>query len=812
MDLCEVHQIESGTSVHDWLRQNVKSYDGSDRFTLLSGGEQISKHAPVSTDVDMVLRPGVFEATVTIGTWTAGTYLSAAAFLAVVSTIYSYYQYTQLPEGAGFKQGSPVYDANGQGNQIRLFDVIPEGFGEHAYFPDVISAPWREYIDNEQWLHLMLCVGTGKYAIDSGEIYIGNTPVSRYPSDILLTIFEPGADVTGHEAHRHIYTSKEVGQTSAGIGVELIGPGEQYAGIGDESVSWSFLVDEITWQINNQTSVGLEVGDIFQLNTETGFNDGLYRVDDKSGTTVTVTRMLDASTPDPDWLDSDASDNSFITENDITAEVIVIGEGGYSGPYLATPRNEVTNKFWVDFRFPNGLYKVSSSTGDLLDQNVEFDIEYRDADLGGAWTVLNYSLNVKKTSEIAFSKEIDLGSDFIKPEVRIRRTTAKKNGSGVVNDFFLVGLRSELDAQGSYAGVTTIAVSVKGTNAIAGAAENQFNIVATRKIPEYQGSDDWVADQATRDISAAMRYIIHDIGLDDDNIDMEELLRLHDIWTARGDTFDGIFDSAGTFFETLKSVLSPGYSVPILTGNSISMVRDEARSTFLAMYQPDNIIGGIQRGYQLFDEDEPDGIEVEYFSSVTWKPETIQALLPGDTGASPERIKAFGITDETRAWRLGMRKRRERRYRRKEYRFKTELDALNSQFGDYVALGDDFPEYSQTGRVLAVDDRQITVDRDLAFTSDTQYIAIRKPDGKLSGPYEAFATSEPNVIEIDDDLDFVPVLDGSQEPPFYQFGTAQRWTEAALVADVKPSGMDSVDVICTNYDERVYADDNNSPP
>ncbi|MBO0170435.1 hypothetical protein J0680_24310, partial [Vibrio parahaemolyticus] len=74
-------------------------------------------------------------------------------------------------------------------------------------------------------------------------------------------------------------------------------------------------------------------------------------------------------------------------------------------------------------------------------------------------------------------------------------------------------------------------------------------------------------------------------------------------------------------------------------------------------------------------------------------------LLPGAHGNKPEKVSAFGVTDPTKAWQVGMRVRRKKRYRRFQYSFQTEMDAFNSNYLDYVALGDDVPGYAQSGRL-----------------------------------------------------------------------------------------------------------------
>ncbi len=159
-----------------------------------------------------------------------------------------------------------------------------------------------------------------------------------------------------------------------------------------------------------------------------------------------------------------------------------------------------------------------------------------------------------------------------------------------------------------------------------------------------------------------------------------------------------------------------------------------------------------------------------------------------------------------------MRKRREIRYRRTKYNFTTEMDALNSSYLSYDALADDIPGYSQTGKMIAAKGREIVLSDPVEWGIGTHYISFRKPDGTLSGAYVCTIGNASNSVLLNADLDFVPDCSGKIELPLFQFGEANRWCLPALITDIKPSGTDKVSVTAVNYDYRVYADDDNSPP
>lgn len=808
----ETCHARAGQTFEAWLQANVPAYAPRERppFSATVNGVQL---APIGWDSYVIQPNDEFELVVEA----KDPVTIAWAVVAIIAVGVAVHYANQIPDTYNntTPDSSTIYNPNAQGNQPRLMGVVPEIAGRHKVFPDLLSQPRREYIDNEQWLFLMLAVGVGEYEIASGEIYIGNTPVSRYAGDIEYEVFSPGADVSSHEAHRNVYTSPEVGSTSGSSGLELEGPTGS-AGGANGTMVWSFDGTEVTafrwfeYRDNPydgdyvQTSFPFPVDAQLNVTGSGSGNDGDYRVVSVSYSNAVLQRIDSEGEDDTGWT-------GFTQEIQSSAEIVLLSGAGASliaGPFFACPENETTSNLWLDFLMPEGLGTLNDDNG-FDTRSVQIVIEYREEG-GSTWTTVNHTFSDATNDQLAETIAVTLPS-AIRPEVRVRRTSSAVDNVKVKDKVLWVSLKAELPGATSYDGITTLAVKIRGTNALAGSAENKFNLIATRKLPVYDGSS-WSAPVATRDIAPFFAYIIKNVGHTDNQIGLDETHALHTLWSGRGDTFDAVFDNKSTLFEALKRTLAPGYAEPTLDFGQIVPVRDGPRTAFEQMYQPDNMVGDLSQDIQLIEPDEPDGVEVEYFDPHTWKPATVLCTLPGDTGQAPKKVRAFGVTDRTRAWRFGMRQRRIQRYRDTRYSFKTEMDALNSAYMSYVALADDIPGYSQTGRVDAVSGRDITLDAAVEWGTGTHYLAMRKADGRLSGPYVATATSDPYTVTIGSDLDFPPVLDGSQEEPLWMFGTAERWSYPALVTEIKPSGTDRVAVTAVNYDERVYADDDNSPP
>lgn len=173
----------------------------------------------------------------------------------------------------------------------------------------------------------------------------------------------------------------------------------------------------------------------------------------------------------------------------------------------------------------------------------------------------------------------------------------------------------------------------------------------------------------------------------------------------------------------------------------------------------------------------------------------------------------FVITDRTKAYQFGMRKRSVSRYRRIRHKFSTEMDGLNSNYLSRVALAIEIPGYSQTGELPGCSGRNLVLSEALEFAGgQARFIVLRRVGCTASGPYGCVEGVNSNDVTIDADLDFVPVLNGRQVPPFFMFGTAEKWCEDILIADIVLLGTDCVNLTAVNNDQCVYAYDDAVAP
>jgi hypothetical protein len=294
-----------------------------------------------------------------------------------------------------------------------------------------------------------------------------------------------------------------------------------------------------------------------------------------------------------------------------------------------------------------------------------------------------------------------------------------------------------------------------------------------------------------------------------DFIDWDALASLDATLSARGDELNAEFADETTLWEASKIALSPGYAEPTIRDGVLTPVRSLAGSDYTQLYTPDILINPVVSTAEHDIDEEPDGVIVEYLDSETGITETVDCFLTGDTGIRAKRIQAIGFTDRTRAWRYGMRERERYRYRPQEFRFTTELDAMNSYYGDPVGIVDelDAPFF---GKLVSYSAPSITVDQDLTFGSGTHYACFRTDEGDFSGLYTVTAGASANILTLTNPtaLDFTP----GDNDVYFSFGTLDELVKRAIVRSVEPSEDGIIDVICEEYIAEIYQNDDLSPP
>ena len=408
----------------------------------------------------------------------------------------------------------------------------------------------------------------------------------------------------------------------------------------------------------------------------------------------------------------------------------------------------------------------------------------------------------------------------MRAEARIRKQYVDRPGrinDEARDDATWTDLRGRMqNSPTSYPGLTVMTCNIRGGDRLSAQSESQVSVEATRILPLMEGGTG-----PSRDIVPWCIYQLKQRGYTDDDLDLPEWQAFHNTCVARGDTYDETLDSTITVKDMINNALACGFGELVTFRGLLRPVRDSARAAFdvtygpkTQTYSPQNMTKMLKISGAMPSINDFDGVDVEFFSRTTWAWETVECRWPGDLGTKVEKIKMPGVSDKTRAWRIGMRRRGHQKFRTDIYTWETEMDGSNSGYLSFAAVADDAPKRCKTAILLGFEvtgsGTLLTSSEPLDFSVGGEHrIGVRKLDGTLSGPWTA-AQVDQYTVRVDA-LDFTPEVNGPLEPPHILFGPASRWAYPVLVTSSDPANGNTA-MKGMPYDARVYTYDDQFPP
>ncbi|SEO36306.1 Putative phage tail protein, partial [Gemmobacter aquatilis] len=639
-------------------------------------------------------------------------------------------------------------------------------------YPDFAAQPYTEFAGGEQYLYQLLCLGAGQYDVE--ELRIEDTPVTSF-EEIEYEVVAPGGDVTLFPTA--VVTSVEVSGQDLG---------------GAKTGTWAQSGTTITV---TETAHGRAVGQALQLEFTTGSGPtGVYAIATVTGVdTYTVTAASSAT-----------------ASGDVTVRSVL---GGIKG-FTASAADTMATHLAVDLVLPRGLFDLGSS-GKLNDQSLRVIIQAQQIDANGnalgAWVqIADVTLTDRTSTPIRRSIRRAV-SPRGRYAVRAWRVDQKDDDSSIGHDVALAGLRAYLREPEDFGDVTLIAMRMRATNNLSLQASRKVGVIATRKIPIWTGSA-WTAPQASRSIAWAIadaaRNASYGAALADARIDLASLLVLDAVWAARGDRFDGRFDSAASWWESVARIAQAGRARIFMQGGVLRVVRDGAETLPIAMFSMRNIIkGSFAVDYAMPTAATADAVEVSYYDGTYWTARRVTAKLPGSAAAKPAKMEGFGITGRDHAMREGMYQAASNRYRRRSVKFDAEMAGFIPSIGDLIAVQHDMPAWGAHAEAVAWEagSLTLTVSEDLTWGAGTHYVGMRRADGSVSGPWEVTAGARADQMVFVTAPDMVPYTASERDRTHLAFGPGTTWAALCKVVGIKPKGLYQVTIEAVPDDPSVHS-------
>jgi hypothetical protein len=491
---------------------------------------------------------------------------------------------------------------------------------------------------------------------------------------------------------------------------------------------------------------------------------------------------------------------------------------GVSGPFVVNDADNDVKRLAVDISFPQGLYKLDDE-GDLQSQTVELLFEYReidaDADPIGTWqTLANPTVSRKDNTpqRITYSTAVPAG----RYQVRGRRVSDKPGSTRVSSQVRWETVKGYAKLNANFGSVTLIAMKALATNSLNDSSSKRFNVVATRKLPQWNAVDGWVSaidSGPTRNPIWAFCDIFrsaYGAKLSSEFLDMPTLAALAATYETREDWFDWIFDGSLTVWEAAKMPLRVGRALPVPQGSLITAVRDVSQSLPAAVFNQHNIVkGSLKKTLQMYDFQPFDGVIVEYTDPDTWQTKEVSCVLPGRAGLNLDRVKFPGCTRRKKAYQEGMYIQTRREFQRKTVTFQTGLEGHIPAFMDLISITHDTLRVGQGGMILAYNSgtNEMTLSEQVNFATTVvvHKIAIRGDDGAIMGtPITCTPGSAPNKVILASDPPETLDFSENRVPPLYAFGVADVWAFMGKISAIRPIDENTVEISCMNYVPAVY--------
>lgn len=424
----------------------------------------------------------------------------------------------------------------------------------------------------------------------------------------------------------------------------------------------------------------------------------------------------------------------------------------------------LTRGLHVNFAFPAGLRSVDEESGDLILQNVTFQITViRNSDSA---TVKSYSITLTDQQARSFyhteyiyelTNSAGTGPDPEGYELQITRTSPSADPGSVGSDpkeQYETRLQSVCEVEPGevpYSGVACIGLTIRASNQLSGSIPTFRALVRGRKLLQWDGSN-WQYAYSNNPAWVILDLLVNDryglgeyITLDDINAQsFLDAANYCDVMVpettgsatmVKRHVFNGVFSDPKSAWQQILRVCEMSRLRLIKVGNNVRLSIDNVRSAY-QVFNDANILrdsdgsSSLQVGY-LSKANRPTSVKLNFLSDDLWENDSVTADFP-ETQAlplsdDPVTIDAFGITDKAQALRHAYYLLRGNRYPFKTFELRTSMEGLVVQPGDVIRIDSDLPEWATSGRILAEPTpSSLQLDKSITFDSTKVYRLIER--------------------------------------------------------------------------------------
>lgn len=674
---------------------------------------------------------------------------------------------------------SPTYALTGGSNRLRPYEPLPIVMGTHRIFPDYGAKPYTEYEGEDQYLYQIFNFGLSRASFD--DFKIGETPISDY-QDVEFFWSDAAGNLPNFPGN--VDTSAGAPVTSAGGAVVRTSSANAYElavdieaslySIGDQGVAGASCAVAIEYRaVGGSEWIAFALYEVVSYGTHY-WSLGVYSYNDY-GYGGWVQHSYGGT-----GYGEHYEGEPFYVPGEWTPDGTV---GGYSGAWRWRPYSEI----------------LTAGNGSALYEPAP--PQPRSITYTPNVTLINGSA---KPLRRTFRRAVDIGQY----EVRVTKSTADSGSDRLKNDISWSALRTYQTDSASYLGQTRLAVKIRASGQLNGTLQ-QLSATGTASCLVWDGAT-WLPSTSRNPAwwflnFAFGRYDVngrrlYGCGLAESGIDIDAIKAWATFCTAEGLTFDAIIDRPQNCSDVLHMIARCGLASPSWGSGKLGVVWDARNQPVSAVFSMSNILRGTF-SVEYITERLADEIICTFVNpDKGWQQDQVRVLAPGVT--TPERpttIELMGCTAAAMAGKFANGVAAGQVYRRRRVTWESDFEGFVSSRGDVVLLSHDLAQWGYSGRVVAVDGAEVTLERSVPRTGAAEYLALVEPDGTLT-IYDVVA----GVADTEDDVLTLT------EAPSLQSGhllVDHRWLFSPLPTPGKKVKIVSVQPVSTSRVRIVATDE-----
>lgn len=689
----------------------------------------------------------------------------------------------QIPEVNATGQSasqSQVYSWSPQTTQQQGLPV-PRVYGTHKLYGNVINTYLENLSDDKQNLNVLLCLGMGPFS-SIYDYYINDQPIKNI-------------------------SGVEINTTLGRLTNPLI------PNFNDTKTEYSVAIKVPDSTPHTYTTIG---DDFDGLEVDVTFPNGLYYANDKGGLdTISFSYKIEISP-------TGAGTWTSITKSSVTTTTIAA--------------NTWSAGYW-DNNEPPSWHQVAAGTNVYADH---YDGEYHSYAEGHScfwrWmsgnelvadSIVDYvTVSSNKTSALRRTHKCQIdAAAHGQYDIKVTSLTADSSDVRRGDDFYFTAVREVETSDFIYPRLSLVGIKALATDQLSGSL--RFSCMVDGQLVNVYDGATWNVEFSNNPAWICYDILTQPVIKDDNSIDRYEGIdpsRLDTAafyaWASWCDTlvpdgkggtekrftFNGVFDSEKTMWESAWDVCQQGRAALVWRGRNITIVIDKAE-TPVQLFSVGNIKNGSFKETFLSLDDRASELEIDFTNNEKgYERDRISVFNSGlNRPSNKTSIQMIGCTKASEAWRHAYYRLLNNQYIIRTIEFDVDIDSLACTVGDVIRIQHDIPQWGYGGRVVSATNDSVTFDREVTIAAlKTYQVAVRKANSdsvEVKTVTSGAGTS--NTISI------APAT-WTSNPALYDiwsFGEVDIAYKNFRIKEIRRAGDQTANITALEYRSEIYADD-----